>query len=362
MVPYFILFGIISFLLFLFKLTNNNKYKTILLLIILFTLVFFGGFRDSVGIDTLQYIALYKLIMPFGQNFHNSVLSIDTELGFLYLIGLLKTIGLFRVQSLFSLVIIFNYTLYFFSLKRLTPKFEIALILLIVFYYFTRDMGIIRQAISTSITVFSIITIYERKFLKFSSLILIASLFHISSLVFLPAYFIGQIKISKSGLFFLLFVGFLSSFIPTNIKNSFFSFLTFTDLPFLNDPVFGTPISFFSLTFIRRLIPAILIFIFYDKITANIKNSLKIINLYIFGLFFSIVFIDLAIYITRLFIFYLILDVLIYSYIFVIIKFKTIKFIYGLFLLLVCIIFILNYMGSPPWLMTPYDNIILNWK
>jgi hypothetical protein len=324
-------------------------------------LILFGGFRATVGVDTFNYSKLFNSIMPFNANFQNSINSLNTELGFLYLIGLLKTIGFLQVQSLFSVVIIFNYCIYFFSIKKLTPNFELALLFFIVFYFFVRDMGVIRQAIATAITFLSIVSIYEKKIFKFILLILFASLFHISALVFFPAYFIGQINFSKGKLLFFVFIGLFLSFIPTEIKNKAFFSLTSTDLPFFNNPEFGNPLPFLSLTLIRRVFPAILVFIFYDKIIANVKNSGTVISLYIFGLTFSIFFIDIGIYVTRLFIYYLILDVVIYSYLFSIFKFKSMKNSYGLMLLFICIFFILNYMGSPPWLMTPYDNIIFNW-
>jgi hypothetical protein len=79
------------------------------------------------------------------------------------------------------------------------------------------------------------------------------------------------------------------------------------------------PLSPLSLTFLRRIIPVLIILIFYDKFILNIKHSSIIINLYFFGLFIGLIFLTQRIYFIRLVTYYLILEVLIYSYLFILI-------------------------------------------
>ena len=60
-------------------------------------------------------------------------------------------------------------------------------------YYF----GIIRQSIAVSILLFSINSIKKRQIFKFFILVFIAFLFHKIALIFLPFYFVANIKLTK---------------------------------------------------------------------------------------------------------------------------------------------------------------------
>jgi hypothetical protein len=360
MLPYYIFSGLMVVLLAIHYYAKTNKRKFFVLIIILGLLVLFGGFRVNIGPDTLAYIRIFNTINTFGNDYQNSIKDLRYEIGFIYLVSLIKTLGFIQVYSLFSLIIFFNYLLYFNSFKKLTPNFEIALFLLIVLYFFVRDMGILRQAIATSITIFSIIFIVEKKPYLFILFIFFASFFHVSSLVFSPAYFIGNLRIQKHKLFILIAIGLVLSFLPIEFKNQLFLTITGFELPFLNDPNYGTPLSPYTLTFMRRAIPLILIFIFYDKITFKIKYSVKIINLYVFGFFFALIFLDIVIYVSRLASYYLTLEVLIYSYVFWIIKDKTIKFFFSSFILLALFYYISNFMFHGEDMMNPYKNFIFS--
>jgi hypothetical protein len=361
MLPYYIFSGLMLVLLAFHYYAKTSKRKFIILFIILLFLVLFGGFRENVGVDTMAYIRIFNTINTFNNDFQDSIKDLRYEIGFIYLVSFIKTIGFIQVYSLFSFIVIFNYLLYFFSFKKLTPNFELALFLYIVLYFFIRDMGILRQAIATSITIFSIIFIIEKKPYYFLFLTIFASFFHVSALVFLPAYFVGNLKISKNKIYTLILVGIILSLISIEFKNQVFLNLTGFELPFINDPLYSEPLSIFSFTFIRRAIPLFLIVIFYDKITYKIKKSVYIINLYVFGFFFALVFLDIGIYVSRLASYYLTLEVIIYSYIFWVIKDKSIKFLIGLFILIVLVYYISNFMFNSESLMYPYKNFILNF-
>jgi hypothetical protein len=340
---------------------KTNKRKFFVLIIILGLLVLFGGFRENVGVDTISYIRIFDTISSFGKNYQESIKGLRYEIGFIYLVSFIKTLGFLKVYSLFSIIILFNYILYFFSLKKFSPHFEISLFLLIVFYFFVRDMGILRQAIATSITIFSIIFIIDKKPYLFFLFTIFGSLFHVSALIFLPAYLIGNLRLSKNKLYIVIGLGFLLSLISTQFKNNLFYSFTNFELPFFNEPQYGESLSLFSFTFIRRAVPIFLLFIFYDKIINKIKYSNHLINLYFFGFFFALVFSDIVIYVTRLAAYYLTLEIIIYSYIFVVIKDRSLRFIFLFLLLLVALYYISNFMFQGHSLMNPYDNIIIKF-
>ena len=303
---------------------------------------------------------MFDSVLPFGQGFLASISELHGEIGFHYLVGLLKSVGLIHVQILFSLVIVFNYIMYYQSLKKLSPNFEISLLVLILLHFLGRDMGHIRQAIALSLSVFSIQFIIEKKPIYFVTMIFIATLFHTSALVFFPAYIFSHLKISKIKLLILLAAGFGFSFIPTQFKNDVFSYFTGSDIKYF-DSGSVNPVALLSNSFIRRVIPTLIILLFYEKIILNIKYSSIVINLYSFGLFIALFFLNERIYFVRLVTYYLILEVIIYSYLFTILRDKTMKYSYALVVSFACIFFIINLLLTTPLQFTPYDNIIFEW-
>jgi hypothetical protein len=360
MFAYFVFLGLILLLLTSSYFEKNKKNKKLIYIYIIVLLVIFGGFRIEFGYDTINYSVMFDSILPFGEGFQASRLGLHGEIGFHFLIGLLKSFGFMHVQFLFSFIIIFNYIMYYKSLKNLSPNFEFTLLVLIFLHFLGRDIGIIRQAIAISLTLYSIKFIIEKKLMYFISIVFIASLFHSSALVFLPAYFISYLKFSRLKLMILLLAGFMFSFIPPEFMNDAFTFFTGSSIKYF-DLGNSEPVSPISITFLRRVAPVLIILFFYDKFILNIKHSSIIINLYFFGLFIGLFFLNQRIYFIRLVTYYLILEVLIYSYLFIILKDKNMKYSYAFMIALVCILFIFNLIETSPDQFAQYDNIIVNW-
>jgi len=359
MLPYFIFITIISILIILSVNTRNKRFKKIFLVLVLLLLVFFGGFRETAGIDTINYTAAFNVVNVLGNGFMESLTILDMEVGFIFLISLIKSFGFTSVQTLFSLTIVFNYILYYLSFRRFTTNFEFAIFLMIIFHFLGRDMGLMRQSIATSITVYSIGFIIDKKPLSFFMLIIIASLFHVSALIFLPAYLTRYINYSKTDIYLFLVLTFLFSNIPINFINDLSLKITGLNLPYYNDLVDGGPVSIIS--FIRRLIPVGIIFLFYDKISIRIKVSPIIMKLYLFGISVAFLF-RIEVLFTRLFVYYLILEVIIFAYLIIAIDSIKNKFLNYIIVLSSGIVFLLvNLLLDNSMNYIPYDNVIINW-
>lgn len=101
----------------------------------------------------------------------------------------------FRVY-LFFIAIVFFSSLYYFLLTNTFNLYELILAFLIysaLFYYFFSITGI-KQTITTSVALFCIRYIKERKLIHFVIPIILASFIHLSVLVFLPFYFFSGFK------------------------------------------------------------------------------------------------------------------------------------------------------------------------
>ena len=69
--------------------------------------------------------------------------------------------------------------------------------------YYTMMFNVLKQSIAIALVLFSFRSIVDKKPIRFFFLVLFASVFHFPALVFLPAYFIGNMKIDRTYLIFL---------------------------------------------------------------------------------------------------------------------------------------------------------------
>ncbi|MBH0230751.1 EpsG family protein [Halobacillus yeomjeoni] len=201
--------------------------KRIFIFITSFHLILIEGLRaPTVGTDVEGYIYVYKNI-SIGS--FSNVFDYRMEFGF---VSLLKTLSLFHIniQTLLFLLSIFiilpvGYTIYRYSERPFLSFYSY-----ITFGFYTAAFCTIRQHIAYGLVLLTLGSIKERKLLKFLLIVLLASIIHRSALVFLPAYFIGNINLTKKKfilVFFSLFIIIFSLRIPITefaIENYFIHF------------------------------------------------------------------------------------------------------------------------------------------
>lgn len=173
---------------------NTSFFLVSSISILLYTLVV--GLRYNVGGDYLgykeDYIEFVNLNIPYSESRYDG--------GYFVLMFLLKRFGLnypFLFTSMAFLQILFFY------LWARRYKF---LLSWLVFFYFTslflfESMNIMRQALSFLIVLLSINYIQTKEKWKPFVLLLLASSFHKSAIIFLPFYFFLSFDFSKSRLF-----------------------------------------------------------------------------------------------------------------------------------------------------------------
>ena len=69
--------------------------------------------------------------------------------------------------------------------------------------YYTMMFSVLKQSIAMAFVVLAFNAIVDRKLLRFIILVLVASMFHFPAIIFLPAYWIGNMKLGRTYLFFL---------------------------------------------------------------------------------------------------------------------------------------------------------------
>lgn len=287
--------------------TKVQIVRVISFLIIITLPSFFYAIRYGIGTDYYSYIFIFEE----AKNKFDSRIEWGYY-GINYLVGGLGS----NVEVAFFIVSVIMFTFIFLSLKEskqfISPG--IGMFVFMLFYY-QMSFNISRQVIAMSILLFSLKYVESRKFIKFIFFIILASSFHISSLVFFPIYFLYSIIIeyNKKAYKYVLYL--LVLLIVFNLDKLFIPIINnFNDLEYYSKYLQREDTNF-DVGFLIRNLPLIVIGFYVLK-----KNGLKHkkYNLY-FSLFIISIFLNFTSflgtqYISRIALMYGIIVVILIPY------------------------------------------------
>lgn len=173
---------------------KNDKAKIAFYTIIgLGILIIISALRYQVGTDYNNYLDYYIVysVLDF-----KDIISYANELLFILVI---KIAYVFQEPQIMFAIIAFL-TIYITYRAILTQKEKLSITLafaLYVFLYYMYSLNIIRQALAIAIILYSYKYILQRDFRKFLLMVIIATLFHTTALLFLPFYFLCPSKNEK---------------------------------------------------------------------------------------------------------------------------------------------------------------------
>lgn len=172
---------------------KNNCIYTIIMLLPLFILT---AFRDiNIGADTYSYYRTYNLISQCP-DLKNALISSRMEKGFIlinYLVSKNDSSYL-GFQIVITLVI---YISLFFLINKYSVNVGFSLFAFLSLRMAFGPMNTIRMWAAIAIILFANRYLINRQLLKFSILIIMASLFHTSALIYFVMYFVYDKKIEK---------------------------------------------------------------------------------------------------------------------------------------------------------------------
>lgn len=213
---------------------DYKKRRKYYILITTLLLILHSGLRHiGVGPDTFQYNVIFENVIAMSwDEIINNFLAYEGKDPFYNLFQ--KAFQYFSTDYqiyLLFVATIFMPALGYFIYKNTTRINQIALAYVIYmgnFYGFFSITGI-RQTIATAILLWSYKYIIEKKIIKFAVLVVFASLFHVTALVFILLYFISEIKKPKF-VFRLAVFGFpIFLFFKNQIAVFFVSFIELED-------------------------------------------------------------------------------------------------------------------------------------
>lgn len=161
---------------------SNKRNSKLFFYFIIFILILHDGLRWEVGTDWAAYYDFYNSCLDNSEA--------DFEIGYVWVN---KLVYLLTGGSYTIFLILLSFFVYF-SFQRLFNKYSFypILSLLILYSAILPYLGMNRQIIAISICLFSVKYILDRKFWPWLLLILMASLFHVSAIVFLISFFLNR--------------------------------------------------------------------------------------------------------------------------------------------------------------------------
>lgn len=171
---------------------NTQDYALIFLVYVY--LLAFAVFRSEVvGNDTLAYIDIFKSVAA-SKDFPEY--SNRYEYGYLIYNKLCSLISK-NPQTVIIITGIITTTCYIIFINRYSKSIAISLLLFIFLRFYDDTLNVLRQCLAMCVIFYSFKYLSNRNFLKFCICIILAYLFHKTSIVFITAWWITSMKLNK---------------------------------------------------------------------------------------------------------------------------------------------------------------------
>lgn len=189
-------------ILFYNNIQNSSQLKKIYLTIIFIPLLLLSALRaPTVGTDTQNYLNGFNAIK--NTDFANIFNVVRYERGYVLLNWISKNISDYEQIILIVTSSIVLFGVFYFIYRHSTNVILSVYLYLTLYLYFFSFNGI-RQAIAMSIIVWGFHFIVQRKFISYLIIIILATLFHETSLLLITLYFIYDLKLDFKNIMTIL--------------------------------------------------------------------------------------------------------------------------------------------------------------
>lgn len=243
--------------------------------------------------------------------------------------------------------------------KKYSPYFFLSILFYVSHTYVAREIMQIRAGLACALCLYSIRYIFQKRLYCFFLIIFSASAIHLGALVFSLAYFIGRLQVSKKTILLILIaavgIGLLYPFghifkqIPT------IDFLQ--RIQYYNESKYGEAAGVLNNPIIiKGILIIVFCLYFHDSLIKLNKYYLLCFNLYFFSVIWYLLWNDFEIFAARIATFFSITEVLLLSYIPLLMKSAKNKLLSAFLLVMFAtlILFLNLYTGK-------WDEVILPW-
>lgn len=297
-----------------FELIDRSKiYKNIALFICGFVLVFFAATRYDVGTDWDAYYINYKIFywdVEWGYKYLNLIFSKYFEAPYYVFLFFLNALSLYLICK---------------YIKELSGYYIIALLVFYSDLFMYYNLSGIRQAIATSFTCFALIFAVKRNLWLFALFMICAAMFHVTSLIFVFAYFLPRKILNLKtifiiGIFSYLVVFLINTFVGSidylSKKNEYYTEVS---------EVAGNIQLLFMVGLAKRAI-IIIVFLCFIKQLIKYDHLMYFFNVYLIGfIIYASLYLMSADFGVRLSSYYTILDTILVGNIIYYVRSRTMK-------------------------------------
>ena len=247
-------------------------------------LVLLAGFRiGSQFPDYSSYLVLYEQVKSGDALVELSFICISKIVAFLFN----------NVLFVFLIYALIGVTLKLVAIKQLTDLWLLSLVVYVANFFILHEMIQIRAGIASAFLLLSIKPIYDRNFKKFITFTLLAIFFHISSLIILPLWFLGEFKYKAN-------LSYMISIMPIAYGIYFMKItvLNFIPIPYVQEKLelyallqelgtadFLTDINVFNYVFLAKIIIFYLLVWKSQLLMLQNKYTIVLLHIYAVSLF-----------------------------------------------------------------------------
>ena len=184
-----------------FKGTKKHSIKFIIVAFILLFAVM--GLRDVkvTGNDTSEALGSYRILYRnVGKAEWDTIFSAGEKnynVGFDYLMKLIYELTNGDYQMLITIIALFVMLSYMRYIHKYSPSPFFSVMCFMGLLYYTMLFDVLKQAVAMSVLLFAFDGMIKRRPVQFILLTLLAAFIHFPALVFLPAYWIGRMKVGR---------------------------------------------------------------------------------------------------------------------------------------------------------------------
>lgn len=268
--------------------------------------LFFFGLRGFVGWDWHSYYPLFESIPPLWQL---SLAEFETaeliEPGYIIYVSLIKVFtGNYHVFVFISVFI--DFLLLRAVFKRYSRNITFAFALFIGFSL-TTEINLLRNIKAILIFLVALPYIRERRIFPYMALVLLAMMFHVSAIFYIPLYFCLHREMPRKVLLLLTICGICLFVLQIHyvtpllqlVSSALGGKISLISEAYLNSDLYSGAQTV-SLRFVERLASIGLVIIYYKKIISANPNNILFVNLFIVYILVTLYLYEAAILFDRI--------------------------------------------------------------
>lgn len=356
---YYLIILVLFFFSLLYQMDEKKPHFSMISGFCLIGFIIIGGLRDHVGTDWEQYQTLFEKTST-SQDISEGV----QETLFMVIMYILRSF--YNNFNFFTFVF---FSISFYLKYRFLRTYSSDIFLSLIIYCYTvfmiYDLNGIRQGMAIGLVFLSIKPILDRKLLPFAIIMTIAAFIHTSVIIFIPFYWLSQIKYSDKHIWWIT-IGILALAVPLRFaleRSPLIQNLMQLDMfthynYYLDNDEAGRSLPIISIAVFQRVFILFLFLFFLEKIEIDRNFKYLLFNGYLIATTIYLVFSFNAEFSARLSFYYKSLEMVIIP---LVVSAQTNK---KLNMTLLCIFLVLALLGAnrilviPNGELIPYHNIL----